>query len=105
MIKNIEEIYKYLCEKKCKDISIYDLSKESCFNDFVCIVSNNNNISNKKFALQLMEDLKLQEFPEGYNKGDWIVFDFGEFVIHSFVSNIRAKYNLDKLYKNNKLNL
>ena len=50
-----------------------------------------------------MKEFSLTTFPEGYNRGEWIVFDLDDVIIHSFTCEKRAKYNLDKLWQNKKL--
>ena len=42
---------------------------------------------------------------EGYNKGEWILFDFDDVIVHSFIPSAREKYNLDKLWQNKKVNI
>ena len=100
---SIDKFYDYLTDKKCKDIAVYDLSKESQDCNIIFVVSISNALSNKKFALQLMNELNIKEYPEGYNKGEWIIFDLGDVIIHSFVTSVREKYNLDKLWKSKKV--
>lgn len=104
MFANFEELYEYLSKKKCKDISLYDLTTDSDKSAYTFIVSNANAQTNKKFATSLMEELKIDQ-PDGFSKGEWIIFDFGDYVIHSFVPQSREKYNLDKLWKSKKINL
>ncbi len=103
MENSIDKFYDYLTDKKCKDIAVYDLSKESQDCNIIFVVSISNALSNKKFALQLMNELNIKEYPEGYNKGEWIIFDLGDVIIHSFVTSVREKYNLDKLWKSKKV--
>lgn len=103
MDNSIDKVYDYLLDKKCKDISIYDLSNESQDFNLMFVASTLNPLTNKKIALQLMNDLGLTTYPEGYNKGEWIIFDLGEMVIHLFVASVREKYNLDKLWKAKKM--
>ena len=50
-----------------------------------------------------MNELNIKEYPDGYNKGEWIIFDLGDVIIHSFVTSVREKYNLDKLWKSKKV--
>ena len=59
-------------------------------------------VENKKFADQMREDFKMEGDIEGYNKGEWIIFDFDDVIVHSFIPSAREKYNLDKLWKNKK---
>ena len=105
MFGDFEDIYNFLVQKKCKDISLYDLTSDSEKSAYTFIVSNTNAQTNKKFALSIMEELGVEKQPDGYSKGEWIIFDFDRFVIHSFISQVREKYNLDKLWKSKRINL
>ena len=105
MINKIDEIYNYLKENKCKDISVYNSISDNNLNDIVVVISHSNIAKNKEFAEKFMKDVDLDIYPEGFYKGEWIVFDFNDIVIHSFVSSVREKYNLDKLYKTKKVTI
>ena len=61
--------------------------------------------NNKRLALAIMEDIGLEKYPEGFNKGEWIVFDFGGLVVHLLIPQAREKYNIDKLWQSKKMNL
>lgn len=100
---NLKDIQQYLVEKKCKDIALYDASKETQDYDYIFVVTLSNIANNKKFAFNLANELGLEDMPEGYDKGEWIIFDLGQVLIHSFIPTMREKYNLDKLWKNKKL--
>ena len=102
-METLKDIYNYFLEKKCKDIAIYDLSKEGQSFDYLIALTTSTALNNKKLALQLMEELKLEKYPEGYNKGEWIVYDFDNIVIHSFLPTTRAKYNMDRLWQSKKI--
>ena len=105
MFDNYQEIYKYLVQKKCKDISLYDLTSDSDKSAYTFVVTNTNPITNKKFASAVMEEFNIDDQPDGYSKGEWIIFDFDKYVIHAFVPQSREKYNLDKLWRSKKVNL
>lgn len=102
-MENLKEIYNYFAEKKCKDIAVYDLSKEGQSFDYIVALTTSSVANNKKLAVQFMEDINLEKYPEGYNKGEWIVYDFDSIVIHSFVPTTRAKYNMDRLWQSKKI--
>ena len=103
MENKVEEIYNYLVQKKCKEIAVYDLSSEDNSPAYLFVVTNANQLANKKFANMFMADFKLEKNPDGFNKGEWIVFDCDKFIIHSFIPLVREKYNLDKLWKSKRL--
>ena len=100
----LENLYNYLMDKKCKDIAMYDLSKESQNYDYVVMATVSNQQNNKKLASLIMEEMGLEINPEGYNKGEWIVFDFGQVVVHLLIPQAREKYNIDKLWQSKKIN-
>ena len=39
---------------------------------------------------------------DGLFKGDWIVLDFKDILVHIFTKETRARFNLEKLYKDSK---
>ena len=101
----LTSLYQYLTEKKCKDIAIYDLSKDVQNYDYVVMATVSNAQNNKRLANTIMGDIGLENFPEGYNKGEWIVFDFGSLIVHLLIPQAREKYNIDKLWQSKKMNI
>ena len=100
--ERILKFIEYFKDKKCKDIAVFDLNQNDNFR-YVILLTNANQQANKKFALNFLNDMSIQDYPEGYNKGDWIVFDFDQIIIHSFSPLTREKYSLDKLYHSKKI--
>ncbi len=100
----LASLYNYLSEKKCKDVAIYDLSKETQSYDYVVMATVSNAQNNKRLANAIMQDMGLENNPEGFNKGEWIVFDFGQLIVHLLVPQAREKYNIDKLWQSKKMN-
>ncbi len=100
-----EEIFQYLQSQKGKNLALYDISGEKSLNDYVLIQHFTSVVENKKFAENFMQQFKIEVFPEGYNKGEWIVFDLDKVVVHSFILPMREKYNLDKLWQNKKVDI
>ena len=104
-IVELKSIYDYLSERKCKDICVYDLTKETQNYDYVVMATVSNAQNNKRLAAGIMQDIGLENYPEGYHKGEWIVFDFGQLILHLLVPQAREKYNIDKLWQSKKLNM
>ena len=100
---DLSNLYGYLIEKKCKDVSIYDLTNELQNYDFVVTATVSNIQNNKRLAQTIMQDMGLEINPEGYNKGEWIVFDFGQLILHLLIPQAREKYNIDKLWQSKKM--
>lgn len=103
MKDHLNDLYNYLVERECKKICVYDLTKEDQNCDYIFVATVKDALLNKKIASSIMQDFELAEVPEGYHKGEWIVFDFGQCVVHLFVDAAREKYNLDKLWQSKKM--
>ena len=101
-MKDLSLLVKFLEEHKLKNIAVYDLSTASN-SRYVVIATALSVQTNKQVADLLKEKLNYSEKVEGYNKGEWIIFDLDDFTIHLFLSKVREKYNLDKLYKPKKI--
>ena len=50
-----------------------------------------------------MQDFDFDTFPEGYSKGEWIIFDFDKVVLNCFIPSVREKFNLEKLWQKEKV--
>ena len=98
----IQNFHQYLIEQKCKDIAIFKttIDGQDCN---IIVASLPNVIENKKLADKIINDFKLEGFPEGYSKGEWIVFDFNDIILNCFIPNVRDKFNLEKLWQKEKV--
>ncbi len=104
MDKKIKEVVELLQENKMKNIAVYNLSSGDD-EKYIIVATSNKTADSKKLADIIAEKYHYQDKIEGYNKGEWVVFDFVSLTIHLFVPKLRDKYNLDKLYKPRKINL
>lgn len=103
MKEHLKELYNYLIERKCKDLCVYDLSKEEQESDFIFLATLPSVEANKNLASVIMNDFEIDDFPEGFHKGEWIIFDFNQCVLHLFIAPMREKYNLDKMWQSKKI--
>ena len=104
METKIKELVELLQENKMKNIAVYNLSSGDD-EKYIIVATSNKTADSKKLADIIAEKYHYQEKIEGYNKGEWVVFDFVNLTIHLFLAKVRDKYNLDKLYKPKKINL
>ena len=104
MEEKVGKIVEFLDSNKLKDISVYNLEGEKRLTKCIVIATSPNFVENKKMAQELAEFFGLEKMPEGFNKGEWIIYDLDEIVVHSFIPAAREKYNLDKLWQNRKVN-
>lgn len=105
MEEKIETLLEFLEEHKAKDLALFDARGYVGEEDYVVLGNFSTTLENKEFADELRNKLGFEDYPEGYNKGEWIIFAFDNILLHTFIPAKREKYNLDKLYQNNKISL
>jgi len=93
--------------KKAEDVSVLELPKESsAFTDYFVVCSGANPRQVQAIADEVDERLSKQGFEpnhrEGYDRGDWILLDYVDFVVHIFNENARKFYDLERLWKSAK---
>ncbi len=50
-------------------------------------------------ALQLKERGERPSSVEGYDQGEWILSDYGDFLVHVFTAKAREYYSLERLWR------
>ncbi|HTT60730.1 MAG TPA: ribosome silencing factor [Bryobacteraceae bacterium] len=92
--------------KKATDIRVLDLTGITAFADFFVICTGANARNVQAIADEVELRLKqLGELPfslEGYNQAEWILADYGDFLVHIFSPKSRAYYDLERLWRNAK---
>lgn len=107
-----EEIYNncitistYL-KDKTTNLNILDISGKSELCKFMVFCSVSSEDINKQLCTELSIFLKENNIDyysiDGQIKGEWIVFDLQNIIIHIFSKDLQTKYNLEKLWKDNK---
>jgi ribosome-associated protein len=92
-------------EKKGTDIRILELDPiDSGLSDFFLITSASNDRQTVAIADEIEHRLKTDfgVYPnsiEGRRKGDWILLDYVDFVVHIFLAERRAFYDIERLRK------
>ena len=89
-------------DKKAEDIIVLDLRDVSSFTDFFVIVTGNSTRQNTAIYESIEQELKkgrlMQIGVEGRNLAEWILIDYGSFVVHVFSKQARGYYSLEKLW-------
>jgi ribosome-associated protein len=89
-------------EKKAIDIVMLDLRELSNFTDYFLIMSGNSDRHTQALAQEIIKKMEESGYNplgiEGFNKGHWILLDFGEVIIHIFFEPIRTYYDLEGLW-------
>lgn len=91
-----------LQEKKAQDIILLDINKLSVIADHFLICSGTSQIHTKALCDHLLGNISYGEHGlgrvEGYREGSWILLDFSGFIVHIFLTEERAFYNLERLW-------
>lgn len=94
------------CEsKKAEDTRILELDPaDSGFTDFFLIASGANERQTQAIADEIEFRLKneFQTYPnsvEGRRLGEWVLLDYVDFVVHIFLAEKRAYYDIERLRK------
>jgi ribosome-associated protein len=89
-------------DKKAEDIVVLDLREVSTFTDFFIIVTGNSTRQNKAIYESIEQELKKSRLipigVEGKDFAEWILIDYGSFVVHVFSKQARGYYSLEKLW-------
>lgn len=100
--KEIKTIIDALEDKKGIDISVLDLSKVSDVTDCFVICSGTNRSQIQALADGVEEALGrkgiLHRGIEGYDTANWILLDYGDFVVHVFDKDSRDMYDLERVW-------
>ncbi len=88
--------------KKAEDILVLDLRELTSFTDFFVILTGNSSRQNVAISESIEADLKKQKTRplgiEGQELAEWILMDYGNFVVHVFSRRAREYYSLEKLW-------
>jgi ribosome-associated protein len=88
--------------KKAEDLCILNLSELSSFTDFFLVMHGNSSRQNAAIAEGIESELKKAGTRplsvEGRQTEEWILLDYGSFVVHVFSPKARERYSLEKLW-------
>lgn len=90
-------------DKKAVNSIVLDLRALTEFTDAFLITNGTNVRQVQAIADGIQEDLKLIDVRpsrvEGYNTAEWILMDYGDFVVHIFEQKAREFYDLERLWR------
>lgn len=88
--------------KKASHVVVLNLRKSSAFTDFFLLCTGQNVRQVTAIADAVQEALKgLHLRPthvEGYDRAEWVLMDYFDFIIHVFTPSTREFYSLDRLW-------
>jgi len=93
-------------EKKALDPVVLDLREIASFTDYFVILSGANERQVQAISDEIYESLKKSGHAaarvEGYKTAEWILLDYGDFVVHVFEQKARKFYDLERLWRESK---
>ncbi len=91
-------------DKQAVDLVVLDLRKAAGFTDFFLICSGTNTRQVRAIADAVMETLAGEgakpAHVEGYDRSEWILLDYFDFIVHVFAPDTRLFYGLERLWGN-----
>jgi ribosome-associated protein len=88
--------------KKGEGMVILDLKSISSFTDYFVIMHGNSKRQNMAICENVERELKEKDIRpesiEGRENAEWILMDYGNFIIHIFSKEAREYYSLEKLW-------
>jgi ribosome-associated protein len=85
---------------------VLDLRDVTTFTETLVICSGSNTRQNQAISDEIQQQLKkLGDLPlsvEGYTNAEWILMDYGDYVINIFTEKTRAYYDLERLWRDAK---
>ena len=100
------QIAKLADNKKAEDIEIYDVADLTSITEYFVICSAGSENQMKAISDEIEEKLKEQEITplhiEGYRSSTWVLYDYGDVIVHIFNKESRMFYSLERLWSDAK---
>ncbi len=91
-------------DKKAIDLAVLDLRKAAGFTDYFVICSGQNARQVRAIADAVADTLASHGVEaahvEGYDRSEWVLLDYFDFIVHIFAPETRMFYGLERLWGN-----
>lgn len=90
-----------LDDGKAEDVAVIDLEGKTSIANYMVVASGTSDRHVISLAQRIQEDLKKAGYKsasEGENKGDWVLIDAYDVIVHIFRPEVREFYNLEKMW-------
>jgi ribosome-associated protein len=89
-------------DRKAVALKVLHLEKVTDFTDYFLICSGTSERQVQSIADAVLDKMREEKVRplhvEGYNRGQWVLIDFGDFVVHVFQEDPRRFYALERLW-------
>lgn len=87
---------------KAQDVKVIDISDISDFADYMIVASGTSDTHVKALAREASTQLRVKGViplnENGADVGEWVLVDFGDVVLHVMRPEVRAYYDIEKLW-------
>src|SRR5436190_23228970 len=98
----IERAVRAAEDKKANDLLLLDLRKAAAFTDYFLICSGANARQIRAIADAIVDALSGEGAKpahiEGYDRSEWVLLDYFDFIVHIFAAETRVFYGLERLW-------
>ena len=98
----IGRVVKAALDKKATNVVVLDLRKTSAFTDFFVLCSGQSARQVKAIADAVEESMRAAKVRpahiEGYDRAEWVLMDYFNFIVHVFAPQTREFYSLERLW-------
>jgi len=102
--KQIEHAIAAAEDKKAENLVVLDLRKAAGFTDFFVLCSGTNPRQIRAIADGIIDTLAAEGAKpahlEGYDRSEWVLIDYFDFIVHVFAPETRMFYGLERLWGN-----
>lgn len=101
--EHFKQLLSILDEDQAIDVVSIDVSEQTSVTDYMVVACGRSPRHIKAIANHALEKMKAHGLPalssHGFETGDWILVDFGDYVLHVMTAESRAFYNIEGLWK------
>jgi ribosome-associated protein len=101
-IATARKVAKFAWEKKAEDVLIMDLRKITDMTRFFVVCTGSSSTQVRAIADHVHEEAKKAGIEvygvEGYDSQRWVLIDLIDIVVHVFLPDVRAYYQLERLW-------
>jgi ribosome-associated protein len=93
---------RYALDRKAYDLLLLDIHELSSLADFFLICTARSDTQAQAIAESIRSNLAAHgqrpERVEGFSAGQWVLMDYGDVAVHIFLEEVRAFYDLERLW-------
>jgi ribosome-associated protein len=93
---------RFALEKKAYDLVLLEVGELTSLADYFLLCTGRSDTQVQAIAQGIEENMKRLGMRllalEGYGRGQWVVMDFGDVIVHIFYEPVREFYDLERLW-------